>query len=241
MGVLFNMLSNAMRESEKNRELTKRYETDPSRGFHDLEPYGEVDSANSACYLQNALRVLGSEPKTLKIVLPDEAVLPDGWFEVYGDYVLIDDKKRLYGTLSIQILRYLGLELGDHVTVERKRENGEYFLNVYSNSNIAKALQDESCELCELNIPASSSVHAIARSDFGDPRLRLIPTPKGSKAKPHIGIYDNEVLIYELSASMSAYKTLIKFVDQPIQAIHVRRLNSTIDEGHYYKLKIAFS
>lgn len=121
MGFIANLAVNAIAKKVSKAKLAKRYENDPSRGFHELAPSFADSFVFNACYLQSRIRKLPSESK-LRIALPEEAVLPRGWSEIWDDYVLIDEDNVLYGTTHLDNLRRLGLELGDVVTVQKGRD-----------------------------------------------------------------------------------------------------------------------
>lgn len=238
MGILPNMIANAIREKANNKWLEERYKNDPSRGFHDLDPHNDYDTANNACYLQSAIKSLGSGIHRLKIVVPSESTLPRGWYEIFDDYALVNSEKELFGTFSLSDLKYLGLELGDYVNVKRKKDGNEYVLLVFSNSDFSKALQEDNCELIEFNLPSKSMSNNSDHAAFDIPKIAMIPTSKNSKAKPHIGIYDDQNLIFEVTASMGAHKVLLNIVNKPVKAIQFTKLDSLVNNDCYYAVEL---
>lgn len=78
----------------------------------------------------------------------------------------------------------------------------------------------------------------------GHPQIEtsVIPTPKGSQAKPHIVVKDGERKIAEVSARNGQYRVLSEHVGESPFATGVRKMDSMIDAGgHYWRLTIAYA
>lgn len=66
---------------------------------------------------------------------------------------------------------------------------------------------------------------------------KLIPTPSGSKAKPKVGCYRNDQLIFCAGARNGCYKKLLSFVGQTVPTKCAKR-TSEFGEGHYLHINI---
>lgn len=70
------------------------------------------------------------------------------------------------------------------------------------------------------------------------PRLEVIPTPQGSKAKPHILISDGATPLVELAARSTSYATVAENVARPCRG---RVIRGVYDDGiEYLKIVLAF-
>lgn len=76
--------------------------------------------------------------------------------------------------------------------------------------------------------------------DFPNAKIAMIPTPEGSQAKPHIGLYaQNGMQISEVSARNGCYKDLITFMNK-YKTFHIKatRVISEYEEKIYYTIEI---
>lgn len=72
-------------------------------------------------------------------------------------------------------------------------------------------------------------------------RLALIPTPRGSSAKPHVAICAGRMRIAEISAREAAYGDLVRHIDDAPLSAKYRVFDSLHNDGsQYYKLIIRF-
>lgn len=86
----------------------------------------------------------------------------------------------------------------------------------------------------------SSLIHVDTAHDFIC-KPKIIPTPKGSKAKPHIGFYDGSELIFELSAQNNYYSSILELVDKDIRVAISKEYPITepkYTKSHYRIVKI---
>lgn len=65
----------------------------------------------------------------------------------------------------------------------------------------------------------------------------LIPTPKGSQAKPRVGCFRDGNLVFSAGARNGCYETLLSLVDQKITTKCEMR-ESMIEEGHYLLIEL---
>lgn len=99
------------------------------------------------------------------------------------------------------------------------------------------------CEHVTLNVDDDDWNGSKAAPDFTltDVTTELVPTPKGSSAKPHIAIFCDGRLATELSARSTRYKTLSRHVGEaPIAAASQRFDSMNEDGGYYWKLIIVY-
>ena len=75
---------------------------------------------------------------------------------------------------------------------------------------------------------------------FQDARIEMIPTPKGSSAKPHIGIYSSDGMqVSEVAAKNNYYNGLIDFMGKYKGfTVKATRQKSAINDGSYYRIEI---
>lgn len=83
--------------------------------------------------------------------------------------------------------------------------------------------ENKPCELGEIN-----------------PALSFIPTPKGSKAKPHIAISTGETIIKEVSARSYYYNEIIENWDNTLLGACVEENNRNYGEPQTYRLLLFF-
>lgn len=73
-----------------------------------------------------------------------------------------------------------------------------------------------------------------------DISLQMIPTPKGSSAKPHIGCWINKHLVFEINARMMSYDDLLNLVDKEILKFSAKKMKSKINDGYYYLITFVY-
>ena len=239
MGLITSWLQSVLAEPLLEREYAK----DQSKGFSELMPIKAYVRANAAVYLQPAVRSLEDEA-LLKVALPREAKLPRGWDSIWNDYVLIDSVGKLYGCLTVENLMDLGVKVGDNVHVTKEDDNDEFYLNVYSPATWEECLQIRSlynsCDVFEFTVPESMCVTRSIPNVFENPLLCLLPVPEGSKAKPHIGIYDKDELIFDINARAGSYRDLLDKIELSIAAIKTKKCNSVFGSDPFYPAEIFY-
>ena len=98
-------------------------------------------------------------------------------------------------------------------------------------------------EYFSYNVYDEKSIKNFAMRDswvFSDARIEMIPTPKGSSAKPHIGIYSSDgVLVSETAAKDGHYNGLLEFMGRyGCFTVQATRTQSRINDGSYYRIEI---
>lgn len=63
---------------------------------------------------------------------------------------------------------------------------------------------------------------------------KLIPASKNSRAKPHIGFYKKETLLFEFGATLGCYQDYLKYVDRSIDLI-VEKVAKKREPGFFYR------
>lgn len=70
--------------------------------------------------------------------------------------------------------------------------------------------------------------------------LSMIPTPSGSSAKPHFGVFHEGNVVFEVSARSSCYRTLCERVDDTAESVMIERRRSFVEDGFYYHIELSF-
>ena len=106
-----------------------------------------------------------------------------------------------------------------------------------------RVVEAESDEYFSYNEYDTEDFKNIATKDkwvFFDAKIEIIPTPKGSKAKPHIGVYSSDgMLISEVAAKNSYYEKMLDYMNR-YEAFTVKatRRASSVDDSAFYKIEI---
>ena len=70
--------------------------------------------------------------------------------------------------------------------------------------------------------------------------LDMIPTPKGSSAKPHVGIFHGDVVLFEFDARKMVYGELVRHAGRNALARVEKKLFSEGNDSPYYSIMLVF-
>lgn len=125
-------------------------------------------------------------------------------------------------------------------------EYGLFLLNAEHDRRRVQFGQDlsDGSACIEINIGDSDWLDKVRfkRRENADIELTYIPTPKGSRAKPHIQMLVDGKALFEIPATRSAYQQLANCIGlKPIYS-RITRKSSTIHEnGEYLNILMAFA
>ena len=106
-----------------------------------------------------------------------------------------------------------------------------------------RVVEAESDEYFSYNEYDAEDFKNIATKDkwvFFDAKIEIIPTPKGSSAKPHIGVYSSDgMLISEVAAKNGYYGKMIDYMNKyETFTVKATRRASSVDDSAFYKIEI---
>lgn len=76
----------------------------------------------------------------------------------------------------------------------------------------------------------------VPNKQVSDITLKMMPVPKGSSAKPHIGFWSGSRFLFDVDAKSDAYKQLLPLVDN-ITRMFIEKRKSTINKGEYIHIE----
>lgn len=220
---------------------------------------------SATLYMQDVLSTFDEDTIDVRIVLPkDVRQAPDDWqyFDGPKSAQVVDRYGRLLGNLPDYKLSKTGYSIGDtaRAAVTKPPAGGTHYgLHILIPKDVVEALE-RSRERARIErfvgkrVPenADTAIKNINNSEWHGPRSHgspkqldietsIIPTPKGSQAKPHIRISFKGTELFEANARMECYKVLAKHVgERPFCATYQRFDSLSETERYYWKVTIVY-
>lgn len=224
-------------------------------------PVADAVMANACPYFQDKLEELSADTVRMLISPRSKAKKPKGW-EFYDDgYPVVNARMEMVGSMPPEKLKRAGYSVGDVATFAVLRPpytDGHikiYALVTDKGREHERQVERKRAEKrCGGRLPKEYD-EAVINFDDGKwlgPRsmdgvnsvniaLELVPTPKGSKAKPHVLVKIGDTVLYEATARNQVYETLLAHVGETPLSAAYQRLDSTQYLGsQYWKLSMAW-
>ena len=96
--------------------------------------------------------------------------------------------------------------------------------------------KSEACSMDSFTLTFDPSWSEAPKRAFSG-SYKLIPTPKGSQAKPRVGCFHNGNLVFSAGARNGCYETLLSLVDKKM-ATKCEKRESMLGEGHYLLVEL---
>lgn len=214
--------------------------------------------------LQNILHTIEAATVAVRAVDRSEAIFPDGYeADDKGDPIaLVDGDSRALSTVDEQTLELAGYSLGSYVAcaVVRFDYYGEDIVNLnLLMTDFAAEHQDEirkrmrmsrlmgmdmplGIDYAEVNIDGVEwQLDHHPGRELHTASTRMLPVPKGSKAKPHIVLSLDGVDAREITGRSMCYGAFAAHVgEQPVACASLQRESLAGNSSIYYKVMVAY-